>query len=74
MDVTYQKALVSLVKNIDVSKCRITIDNYGIGDTLKKFLDSLALQNAEIIVAPKSDDKYLEAKLASLIAKKKERK
>lgn len=46
------------------------IDDYGIGPTLKRFLNFLERQGAEVVVAQKSDDTYLEARIASIIAKR----
>jgi hypothetical protein len=48
---------------------RIVIDDYGIGPRLKYFLDSLKNAGAKIIVENKADEKYLESRIASLIAK-----
>ncbi len=70
MDVVYQRILASFFRKVDVSKCRIVIDDYGIGPTLKRFLNFLERKKTEVIVAQKSDDTYLEARVASVIAKR----
>nr|WP_269451051.1 hypothetical protein [Thermodesulfatator autotrophicus] len=70
MDVVYQRILASFFRKADIGKCRIVIDDYGIGPTLKRFLNFLEKQGAEIIIARKSDDTYLEARVASIIAKR----
>ncbi len=70
MDVVYQRILASFFRKADIGKCRIVIDDYGIGPTLKRFLNFLEKQGAEIIIAQKSDDTYLEARVASVIAKR----
>jgi len=70
MDVSYQRILSVLFRKADVSRCRIVIDDYGIGATLRRFLNFLAKQGAEVIVSKHSEDKYLEAKTASLISKR----
>jgi len=70
MDVVYQRILASFFRRSDVGKCRIVIDDYGIGPTLRRFLNFLEKQEAEIIIARKSDDIYLEARAASIIAKR----
>lgn len=70
MDIAYQRILDSFFRKIDISKCRVVIDDYGVGPTLKRFLIFLEKQGAEIIVSQKSDDTYLEAKIASVLAKR----
>lgn len=70
MDVSYQRILSIFLREVKISQCRIVLDDYGIGSTLKRFLNFLEKQGAEIIVTTNSEDKYLEAKVASLISKK----
>jgi len=70
MDVSYQRILSIFFREAEISRCRIVLDDYGIGDTLKRFLNFLEKQGAEIIVTKNSEDKYLEAKVASLISKR----
>ena len=70
MDVSYQRILSIFFRRVEISQCRIVLDDYGIGDTLKRFLNFLEKQGAEIIVTKNSEDKYLEAKVASLISKR----
>lgn len=70
MDVVYQRILASFFRKADIGKCRIVIDDYGIGPTLKRFLNFLERQGAEVVVAQKSDYTYLEARVASIIAKR----
>ncbi len=70
MDVVYQRILASFFRRADIGKCRIVIDDYGIGPTLKRFLNFLERQGAEVVIARKSDDTYLEARVASIIAKR----
>lgn len=71
IDVTYQRILNEFLRKIDnFSEVRIVLDDYGIGNTLKRFLKFLENKGAEIIVVHKADDNYLEAKVASLVAKR----
>jgi len=70
MDVSYQRILSVFFRKTDVSRCRIVLDDYGIGATLRRFLNFLEKQGAEVIVTKRSEDKYLEAKTASLISKR----
>lgn len=69
-DVSYQRILSIFLRKVEISRCRIVLDDYGIGDTLKRFLNFLKQKGAEVIVAKNSEDKYLEAKVASLISKR----
>lgn len=70
LDVVYQRILSRFLRRVEVAKCRIVIDNYGVGATLGRFLKFLEKRGAEIIIAHRSDDTYLEARAASLIAKR----
>ena len=70
MDVSYQRILSIFFRKVEISQCRVVLDDYGIGDTLKRFLNFLEKQGAEIVVTKNSEDKYLEARVASLISKR----
>lgn len=70
MDVTYQKILSIFFRKAEIGQCRIVVDDYGIGATLSRFLNFLEKQGAEILVTTNSEDKYLEAKTASLLSKR----
>ncbi|EQD66028.1 ribonuclease HII, partial [mine drainage metagenome] len=70
MDVTYQRALSTFFRKVEISKCRIVIDDYGIGDTLRRFLRFLEKKGAEVIIIHHADDSFLEAKIASLVSKR----
>ena len=74
MDVVYQRILLTFVKDIEPSRCRIVVDDYGVGKTLLTYLKSLENQGAEIVVTTEADNKYLEARVASLIAKREREK
>jgi len=70
MDVVYQRILSMFFRKAEISRCRIVLDDYGIGPTLKRFLNFLKENSAEIVVVHNADEKYLEAKVASLISKR----
>lgn len=70
MDVTYQRILSIFLREDIISESRIVIDDYGIGSTLKRFLNFLQKRGAEIVVRTEADMYYLEAKVASLISKR----
>jgi len=70
LDVSYQRILSMFLRKFEISKCRVVLDDYGIGSTLKRFLNFLQQQGAEVIVTTNSENSYLEAKTASLISKR----
>jgi ribonuclease HII len=70
MDITYQRILNVFFRKAEINRCRIVLDDYGMGYTLKRFLKFLEQQGAEVVVTTNSEDKYLEAKIASLISKR----
>lgn len=70
MDVVYQRILAIFLRNVPINRSRIVVDDYGVGAILKRFLKFLEMQGAEVVVASKADTGYLEAKTASLIAKR----
>lgn len=70
LDVTYQRILNQISHSKDLRNARIVIDDYGVGETLNRYLRALENQGAEIVVATSSEDSYIEAKVASLVAKR----
>ena len=70
MDVTYQKILNIFFRKVPINQCRIVLDDYGIGPTLRRFLTFLEKQGAEVVVTGRAEDQYLEVKIASLISKR----
>ncbi|MCX7795838.1 MAG: hypothetical protein N2380_04895 [bacterium] len=69
LDQRYKKLLEDLIEGLDISRFRIVIDDYGVGSILAEYLTKLKKQGAEIVVVDKSEDKYLETRIASIIAK-----
>jgi len=74
MDVVYQRILSNFMRRIEAPRVRIIFDDYGVGDTLKRYIRSLENAGAEIIVTHSADSSYLEAKLASVVAKREREK
>lgn len=74
LDITYQRILLQLTRNLPLNETRVVIDDYGIGFNLKKFLKSLGNAGTETVMTTKADDKYLESRVASLIAKREQQK
>ncbi len=74
MDVVYQRILSNFTRHVELSKCRIVLDDYGVGESLKRFLRSLENAGAEVKVVNKADVIYLESKVASVLAKREREK
>lgn len=74
LDLTYQRILLSFAHGVDLKKCRIVLDDYGVGPTLNRYLKSLENGGAEVIKTHKADENYFESRVASLIAKWKQQK
>jgi ribonuclease HII len=69
LDLFYQKIISHLSKSLPHRSCRIVLDDYGAGESLRDFTTQIAGENGVIIV-PKAEDQFIEAKVASLISKK----
>lgn len=70
MDVTYQRILSMFFREVEISKCRVVLDDYGVGPILRRFFNFLKQQGTEVIITHQADENYLEAKIASLISKR----
>lgn len=70
MDISYQKVLSIFLRRANINETRIVLDDYGIGPTLKRFLNFLEKQGADVIASTRSEDIFIEAKTASLISKR----
>ena len=69
LDVVYQRVLGRILQGESISECCITVDDYGIGANLERYLDSLGAAGAAIRVEAKADEKYPEVRAASVVAK-----
>jgi ribonuclease HII len=70
LDVTYQRILSTLLDRADPKDCRIVVDNYGVGPKLDGYLRDIERRGAEVIVEAGADDRYLEARVASVLARR----
>lgn len=70
MDVVYQRILSIFSRHAEPSRCRIVVDDYGVGNTLRRYLQALGNAGAEIVVSTGADDRYVEARVASILAKR----
>uniref|UniRef100_A0A7C3MID6 Ribonuclease n=1 Tax=Dictyoglomus thermophilum TaxID=14 RepID=A0A7C3MID6_DICTH len=69
MDLGYEKLLKNLIYNVPFEDLRIVIDDYGIGNILNKYLQHVKEKGAEVITISDSENKFIEVRVASLIAK-----
>jgi len=74
MDVVYQRILSNFMRHYQAANCRIVIDDYGVGEKLKRYLRSLENAGADVKIIHQADEHYLEARVASLIAKREREK
>ncbi len=70
LDQRYRIFIERLISGIDVGRCRLVIDDYGAGRILTDYLEGLKERGTEIVITGKSEDRYLETKIASIIAKR----
>jgi len=74
MDVVYQRILSNFMRYYQAANCRIVLDDYGVGEKLRRYLHSLKNAGADVEVIQQADEHYLETKVASLIAKREREK
>jgi ribonuclease HII len=74
MDVVYQRILSNFMRHVQAANCRIVLDDYGIGEKLRRYLRSLENAGADVKIIHQADEYYLEARVASLIAKREREK
>ncbi len=67
LDKAYTLALESLWRKHSPSSVRLVIDDYGVGDRLKDFVEKL--RPKQLIISHGADEKYIEVLTASVIAK-----
>ncbi len=73
LDVTYMRVLKRIFDGrIPPEDSRIIIDDYGVSERFKEFTQSLEQRGAEVIIKTKSEEEYLESRLAAIIAKWKQ--
>jgi len=70
MDVVYQRILSNFMHHFQAADCRIVLDDYGVGEKLRRYLRSLENAGADVKIIHQADEHYLEARISSLIAKR----
>ena len=74
MDVVYQRILSNFMRHFQAANCRIVLDDYGVGEKLRRYLRSLQNAGADVKIVHQADEHYLEVRVASLIAKREREK
>jgi len=74
MDVVYQRILSIFFRHADPREARAVIDDYGVGATLKRYLKAMENAGLEVVVATGADESFLEARVASVLAKREREK
>ncbi|MEO0098930.1 MAG: hypothetical protein ABIK99_04485 [candidate division WOR-3 bacterium] len=75
LDKGYKKIINLFLKGIlkergNLARYRLVLDDYGVGGKFQQFLQSLQRKEGKVIITPNADEKYLEVKVASIIAKR----
>ncbi len=74
LDVNYRRILSAFLHCANLERCRIVLDNYRVGPSLDGFLRALEGRGAEVIVEARADDRYLEVRVASVLARREREK
>ncbi|MGH2711757.1 MAG: hypothetical protein ACRDH9_11200, partial [Actinomycetota bacterium] len=70
MDVSYKRILNRFFSSSKPEVSRVVLDNYNLGSALHHYLQRLESQGAEVVVAYRADDTYIETRVASVVAKR----
>jgi ribonuclease HII len=74
LDRDYQRLLGEQAGRIDPKQLRVVLDDYGAGPALDRHFAQLRAAGAEVVRTTKADDRYLECRLASLVAKREQQR
>ena len=74
MDVVYQRILNIFFRHVDPTKCRVVLDDYGVGEILTRYLRAREKAGTQVVVTTGADDRFLEARVASVLAKREREK
>ncbi len=69
LDAAYHRLLVLLGRRMDWTQTRLVLDDYRAGQGLVALLDRLAAQGLEAVRSVHADERYLECRLAALVAR-----
>ncbi|MDE3136784.1 MAG: hypothetical protein KGL59_09430 [Acidobacteriota bacterium] len=74
LDRDYERLLGEAMRRVDPQRARVVLDDYGAGAALERHFEKLTESGAEVVRATKADDRYLECRLASLVAKREQQR
>ncbi len=74
LDRDYGRLLSERMAPIEPKRVRVVLDDYGAGPALARHLAELREAGAEVVRTTKADDRYLECRLASLVAKREQQR
>ncbi|HEV2387011.1 MAG TPA: hypothetical protein VGS20_07105 [Candidatus Acidoferrales bacterium] len=74
LDRGYRRLLAQLAERIEIGRARVVLDDYGAGPALRESLAALGAAGAELVRTTHADDRYLECRLASLVAKREQQR
>lgn len=74
MDAAYKRIISRLMEGVPPDRTSIIVDDYQIGRELKDYLGILKRKGVMVIVTHKADDRFLEVRLASALAKREREK
>jgi ribonuclease HII len=74
LDRDYERLLGEIMGSIDPKQARVVLDDYGAGAGLERHFQKLSESGVEVVRTTKADDRYLECRLASLVAKREQQR
>lgn len=74
MDRDYERLVREVSAGLEPARMRVVLDDYGPGRELERYFRELRGAGAEVVQTTKADDRYLECRLASLIAKREQQR
>ncbi len=74
LDRDYGRIVEELARRVEMKRARVVLDDYGAGRPLVDQLRRLSAAGAEVVKTTKADDRYLECRMASLVAKREQQR
>ena len=74
LDRGYGRIVEQLAGRVEMKRARVVLDDYGAGHALVEQLRQLSAAGADVIKTTKADDRYLECRMASLVAKREQQR
>lgn len=74
LDRDYGRIVEELASRVEMKRARVVLDDYGAGHALVEQLRRLGAAGAEMVKTTKADDRYLECRMASFVAKREQQR